>query len=260
MTDKPSGAPETRAPDFDDLKAALRLGLADLVAAPVIGAFFAGFYVLTGLLMSWITFFTGQTFWLVLAVFGFPLIGAFAALGLYETSRRRMLDEPLDLSEIVRVAWSERSGQMPWFAAMIIVVFLFWFFLGHMIFALFLGLAPMTNISSAPDVFLTPNGLMMLAFGTCVGAVFALLIFSMSVLGIPMLLDRDVDFITAMLRSIRAVREAPKVYLTWGFLIGFVTLAAMLPLFVGLFLTLPVFGHATWHLYKRVSEPQTGVV
>lgn len=257
MTEKPHGLPELRAPEMSDLKAALRRGGDDFIAAPLIGAFFSGFYVLTGLLMSWITYLSGQTFWLILAVFGFPLIGAFAALGLYETSRRRTAGEVLDLSAIANVAWSERSGQIPWFAAMIMVIFLFWFFLGHMIFALFLGLAPMTNISSSLDVFFTANGLLMLAFGTGVGAVFALLIFSMSVIGIPMLLDRDVDFMTAMLRSIRAVREAPSVYLLWGFLIGLITLLAMLPFFLGLFLALPVFGHATWHLYDLLKTPVT---
>ena len=137
----------------------------------------------------------------------------------------------------------------------IVVIFLFWFFLGHMIFALFLGLKPMTNISSSLDVFLTANGLVMLAFGTAVGAVFATLVYSMCVMGLPMILDRDVDFVSAMLGSIKAVRAAPGLYLIWGAVIGVITLLAMIPAFLGLFIAMPLFGHATWHLYKRVAEP-----
>ncbi len=218
--------------------------------------FFASFFVIAGLLMTGITYATGHTFWLILAVMGFPLVGALAALGFYEVSRRRSLGEPLALSQVMGVVWRARAGQLPWLAVIIIVVFLFWFFLGHMIFALFLGLSPMTNVSSSLDVFFTSEGLSMLAFGTAVGAVFAIVVFSISVLGMPMLLDRDVDFMSALLRSIVAVQEAPVVYLFWGMLIAAATLAAMVPLFLGLFLVMPVLGHATWHLYKAVTAPE----
>lgn len=253
MIERKSGAPETRPPKISDLRAALRSGFNDFMAEPLLGVVFAGFYVLAGLLISWITYLTGHTFWLVLAALGFPMVGAFAALGFYEISRRRAAAIPCDLSSITRTAWDEKNGQVPWFASIIIVIFLFWFFLGHMIFALFLGLTPMTNIFSSFDVLLSAKGLAMIAFGTCVGAVFSTLIYAMSVLGIPMLLDREVDFVSAMVKSIKSVLSAPIVYLAWGALIGAVTLVAMIPFFLGLFLVLPVFGHATWHLYRRVT-------
>lgn len=255
MTDRPHGAPDLRTPNLNDLSASLRAGLRDFAAAPMMGLFFAGVYVLGGVIMAAITYATGTTFWLILAVLGFPLIGAFAALGLYEISRRRQAGETLDFNQIARVVWDEKNGQLPWLAVMVVVLFLFWFFLGHMIFALFLGLSPMTNVSTSVDVYLTPDGLTMLLFGSAVGAAFASLTFAMSVLGMPMLLDRDVDFITALTRSIGAVAQAPVIYLGWGAFIAAVTLAAMLPAFLGLFLAMPILGHATWHLYKRVSSP-----
>ena len=254
MTDRPHGAPPTRPPALTDLTASLRDGLQDFLSAPLPGLFFASVYVLVGLVMAAITWATGTTYWLILAVLGFPLVGAFAALGLYEISRRRQEGIPLRLSEVVSVVWAEKNGQLPWLAVMVVVLFLFWFFLGHMIFALFLGLSPMTNVSTSFDVFLSVDGLTMLAFGTVVGAVFASLTFAMSVLGMPMLLDRDVDFMTALTRSIAAVAETPVTYLAWGAFIAVVTLVAMAPAFLGLFLVLPVLGHATWHLYKRVTS------
>ncbi len=253
MTDRPIGPPSIRRITFGDLTASLALGWGDFRAAPVLGLFFASFYALVGLIMTWITLQTGHTFWLILAVLGFPLIGAFAALGLYEISRRRAADEPLVFTEITSVVWNQKNGQLPWLAVIIVVTFLFWFFLGHMIFALFLGLAPMTNILTSFDVFFSPNGLMMLAFGTIVGAIFATLVFSISVLGLPMILDRHVDFVSALITSMSAVMKTPFIYLTWGLFIGTVTLLAIIPFFLGLFIVLPILGHATWHLYKRVS-------
>jgi uncharacterized membrane protein len=95
---------------------------------------------------------------------------------------------------------------------------------------------------------------MMLGFGSVVGALFATVIFSLSVLGIPMLYDRDIDFMTAIIRSMGAVRANPLIYLMWGFFLAVVTLVAMIPLFLGLFIAMPVLGHATWHLYKRVTS------
>ncbi len=102
----------------------------------------------------------------------------------------------------------------------------------------------------------TPEGLMFLAVGNVVGAILALVLFSLTVVSFPLLLDRDVDFITAMITSVRAVILNPVPMLAWGFIVAVDLIFSAVPSFLGLIITLPVIGHATWHLYRRVVVPE----
>jgi uncharacterized membrane protein len=256
MQTRPFGAPEMGQVRLEMLAEALRRGWADMRRAPGYGVLFAGVYVVVGLAMAAVTWATGKSYWLVFAAVGFPLVGPFAAVGLYEVSHRLSEGRPLVMGEILSVIAHQRRRQLPSICAIIIMVFLFWFFLAHMIFALFMGLSTMTNVSSSLDIYLTREGLSMLAVGSVVGAGFALLLYALTVIALPLLLDREVDFVTAMLTSLRVVTDNPVPMLAWAVLVAGLTFLALVPAFLGLFIVLPLLGHATWHLYRLVCEPE----
>jgi uncharacterized membrane protein len=248
------GAPRLGRIEASMFGTALRRGWADMKSAPLLALIFAGFYVLCGWALALITYATGTTFWLVLAVTAFPLLGPFAAVGFYDISRKRQTGEPIIMSEVMSVIFSQRSRQLPWVSAVMVVILLFWFFLGHMIFALFLGHMPMTNVSTSNEIYATTQGISMLAFGTAVGGAFAFVLYGISVFSLPMLLDREVDFVTAMITSFQAVLANLVPMLLWAALIVALTAVAFVPWFLGLFVVLPLLGHATWHLYALARE------
>jgi uncharacterized membrane protein len=246
------GAPKLTPPTPSLLGAALVAGWDDFRAAPTFGLIAAGLSLAAGWGMSLLTMWAGHTFWLVLGVFGFPLVAPFAALGTYEVSRLRGMGEIPTVLRVAQVLWAERGRQLPPLCALMMFMLLFWFFLGHMIFALFLGLKPMTNIMSSLDVFLSANGLMMLGLGSAVGGAFALLLYAICVIGLPMLLDREVDYVTALITSVGIVVSSPVVMLGWAALIAATLILAMVPAFLGLLIVLPWLGHASWHVYAMM--------
>ena len=258
MQDKPHGVPAMGRADFHMLGAALRRGWRDMIRAPGYAAVFAGVYVAIGWLMILVTWATGHSYWLIFAAVGFPLVGPFAAVGLYEVSHRLEQGMPLVPGEVFGVIAHQRRRQLPSICAVIVIMFLFWFFLAHLIFALFLGVSTMTNVSSSFDIYLTREGLSMLAFGTAVGAAFAALLYMVTVVSLPLLLDREVDFVTAMITSFRTVTESPAPMLGWGAVVAGLTFLAMIPAFLGLFVVLPLLGHATWHLYRQLVAAGSG--
>ncbi len=232
-----------------ELFISLSAGWLDFKRAPLFGLFFSGVYVVAGFAL--VTLGADTTAWTLMVSLGFPLVAPFAAVGLYEVSRRLEDDEPLNWGEILGVVAAERRRQIPWAGAIIVIYFLFWSFLAHMIFALFMGLSVMTNATTSYEIYLTANGLTMIAVEIVVGAVFAFILFGLTVVSLPLLLEKEVDFISAMLLSFRMVQKNLFVMLVWAFIIAVLVFLGMLPYFLGLFVVLPVLGHATWHLYRR---------
>lgn len=260
MTDtlpEASPVPEIGKLTLREIGASLHAGLFDFRRAPQFGVFFSAFYVAVGALLLEID--AGTFVWTLALSLGFPLVAPFAAVGLYEVSRRIEAEEPLVWSEVLGVVAAERHRQLPWMGAILLIIFLFWSFFAHMLFAMFMGFSTLTNISTSYDAFLTPNGLTMIALEVAVGAAVAFLTFSLTVVSLPLLVDKELDFVTAMLVSFRTVGANLGVMLAWAATIAALLFLGMLPLFLGLFVVLPVLGHATWHLYRRaLYHPMTG--
>lgn len=240
---------------YGDLGAVLKEGWQDFRRAPAFGLFFASFFVIGGWLIFLQLDYVERSLWIIPTAFGFPLLAPFLAVGLYCVSRRLETGMPLVWSEIVGLVFREKDRQMPSMAVVIIMIFLFWIFIAHMIFALFLGLAPMTNILTEwQTTIFSPDGIKMLAVGSLVGAVLGLILYALTVISLPLLLDREIDFITAMITSWHLVVSNPGPMLVWAVLIALLVVLALIPGFLGLFVVMPVLGHASWHLYRRAVK------
>ena len=252
MTPAARRQPEIREMTFDDLGAALRAGLADFRRAPLYGLFFGGAFAAGGLLaVALLAMF--EQLWLIIPIgIGFPLIGPFAAAGLYEISRRLGAGEKLGWGEVLIFVFRQREGQMAWMAFVVLFVFWIWLYQIRILIALFLGFkSPSTLDGFWHAVTTTQEGMMFLVVGTLVGALLSLVLFSISVIAMPLLIDTQRDFVTAMITSVRTVARNPLVMLTWGVLVSGLAIASLVPLFLGLLVVFPVLGHATWHLYKK---------
>lgn len=250
-----SKVPEVRTMEMADIPHALKAGWRDFRRKPMMGLFFAHIYVVGGWLIYLFLFVTEQEWWALPLTVGFPLIAPFLAVGLYEVSHRLEMGETdIRRNDILGVVWRQRLRQLPLMSWVIIVYFLFWSFFAHMLFALFMGPSVLMNVSSSYAYLLQPEGLLMLLTGTAFGAVFAFILFCLTVISLPLLLDKELDFVTAMLTSIAVVKRNPRVMIAWGAVIAALTFVAMLPALLGLFIALPVLGHASWHIYRRALE------
>lgn len=250
----PDGPP-LRAATLADIRAALSEGVADFRRAPLFGLFFGGFFAVGGILLTaflavW------DTPWAALPLMiAFPLIGPFAAVGLYEVSRRLSSGEPLSWRAVLSVVWRQKDRQLAWMAFVTLFIFWVWAYQVRLLLALFLGSAAFSSLEGfATAVLTTENGLAFLLVGAAVGAVLALVLFSATVIAMPLLVDRDLDIVTAVASSVAAVRRSPGPMLFWGVVVTLLSLAAMVPFFVGLVFVFPILGHATWRLYGRVVD------
>ncbi len=246
--------PDVQGVSPSDIPVVLAAGWRDFMRAPAYGLFFSTFYVLGGIVLYLVFAAAGQEWWLMPVIVGFPILAPFAAVGLYEVSRRIERGAPLVWSEVIGVVFAQKDRQVPSMAMVVLLMFMFWVFVAHTIFALFMGLSALTNVTTSPAVIFQGNGPIMLLVGSVVGAGFAAVLFSITVAGLPLLLEREVDFVSAMILSVKAVLANPVPMALWGITIAMMLFVAMIPMFLGLFIALPVLGHATWHMYRKLLQ------
>lgn len=253
----PTGAeaPAIRRIGMADLTAALRKGAGDVGATRADVFFIALIYPLAGVLIAAAMFQTRLTPLVFPLVAGFALLGPLAAVGLYEVSRRRELGEPVSASTPLAVLRSPALGDVMRLGALMVAIFFAWLVAAWAIYAATLGPEPPATVGAfANEVLTTPAGWAMIAIGIGVGALFAAAVLMISVISFPLLIDRAVPMSTAVQTSIAAVRANPGTMFAWGVIVAGLLVLGSLPALMGLVFVMPLLGHATWHLYRRVTE------
>jgi uncharacterized membrane protein len=244
-----------------DVVEALVLGLRDFQRVPTHGLVLGALCAAIGMSFFWMLFAAGVPYFAYPLAAGFAIVCPFLAAGLYEVSRRLERGE-----EVGSIAANWRAaagrGEVRWMGFVTLFVLIIWMYQVRLLMAIFLGYTAMDpTLNDVIRVLLTTNeGLTFLAVGNVVGAILATILFSITVISFPLILDRDVDVVTAIVTSVRAVSLNPVPMLLWAAIIVALLVVATLPLFAGLLVALPVLGHATWHLYRRLVEPDPTAV
>ncbi len=239
-----------------DLKEALAKGFDDFWAMPSHLVFLGLIYPVVGVCLAALTFSNNALPLLYPLASGFALIGPFAGIGLYEISRRRELGLPVSWQDAFNVLKSPSIPSIVALGALLLVVFLTWLTTARLLYQSIFGYAVPTSFAELVNqVLTTSEGMRLIVLGNILGFVFAVAVLSISVISFPLLLDRDVGVAVAVYTSIKAVVMNPITMALWGLIVAAALLIGSIPLFVGLAIVMPVLGHATWHLYRRVVEP-----
>lgn len=245
--------PVVREIGAEDLKAALRAGFDDFLAMPTHVIFVSLIYPLVGVFLGLFAFGNNVIPMLFPLASGFALIGPFAAVGLYELSRRRALG--LETGWNRAFTWLDRRAArtLAGIGFLLAAVFLSWLVAAQGVYWTVYGrYTPETPLAFLHEVLTTPRGWALIALGNLVGFAFSVIVLAVSIVSVPMLVERRVDTLTAIETSVAAFRRNPRTLLVWGLVVAAMLVVGSLPLFIGLAVVMPILGHATWHLYKRI--------
>jgi uncharacterized membrane protein len=246
-------APAVRRIQASELKDVIRKGFADFGAYRTDVIALCVIYPVVGLLLARAVYGHDMLPLLFPLASGFALIGPFAALGLYEMSRERERGTQVTWANAFAVLKAPGIGPILLLGLGLVLLFLVWLAVAWFLYALTLGPTPPASIGAfVRDLFTTDAGWTLIVAGCGVGFLFALFAMSISVVSFPLLLDKDVGLDTAVRTSIRAVRMNPGPMAAWGLIVAGGLVLGSIPLFVGLIVVMPVLGHATWHLYRKL--------
>jgi uncharacterized membrane protein len=248
-----AAAPQIRTIGLSDLHDALRLGWEDFKAVPSHAIILCLIYPVLGLALARMVHGYSVLPLLFPLAAGFALLGPFAALGLYELSRRRELGESATAWDAVDVVRSPSFGAMLGLGTLLFALFVTWVATAQAIYLAAFGYEGVTGISDfARRVLTTPQGWWLIIVGCGVGFLFALVALCISVISFPLMLDRHAGAAEAMVTSLRAMARNPVPMAAWGLIVAALLVVGSLPFFLGLAVVIPLLGHATWHLYRKV--------
>jgi len=243
---------QIRTIEIADLIECIEQGVKDFARAPQYGLFFGGVYALGGVVMVWLALEYGYFYLAYPLVMGFALLAPFGAAGTYEVSRRLENDEPLSWSLVLGAVWARAGKELGWLALVSLFTFIIWLDLAVFLFLMFYGLHVPTLAQLFTGVFTTAYGIAFLIAGNGLGALIALIVFSFTAVSPPLIVDRDVDFVTAMTTSVKTVIANPRPMLAWAVVIGADLAVSFATAFVALLVVFPVLGHTTWRLYRKL--------
>jgi uncharacterized membrane protein len=247
-----SAYPAIRRIRLADLSEVLAKGYSDFLAVPTHSIFLIIIYPIAGLILLRLTFGYDMLPVIFPLVAGFALLGPLAAIGIYELSRRR--EQSLGSSPAATTAFDpQRLWSVASLGVLLMIVFVAWLGAAMLIYRHIFGTwIPASITEFAGKLFSTPAGWDLILAGCGIGFLFALTAFAISVVSFPMLLDRPASVGAAILTSIRAVAANPVPMAAWGFIVAFALVIGSLPVLIGLAVVLPVLGHSTWHLYRKL--------
>ncbi len=251
--DRAASPPTVRRITSADVGDALARGVRDFGACRTDVMMLCLLYPIAGLAISRMAFDYGMLALVFPLIAGFALIAPLFGLGLYEISRRREHGLETHWTDAFAVARSPNLGSIIVMGLLLLAIFCLWLFAANLLHTVTLGPdAPVSAVAFVRDALTTPQGLTMTVAGIGVGFLFALLVLVIGVVSLPMLLDRNVGVGTAIATSVRAVRMNPGPMAMWGLIVATSLAIGALPLLIGLAIVLPVLGHATWHLYRKL--------
>jgi uncharacterized membrane protein len=254
--DASQALPVVRKIGIADLKDALTQGIDDFRAMPTHAIFLSIIYPLGAIVVAQLTLNDLFHLFFPLAA-GFALIGPVAALGLYELSRQRELGTGSSWTHAFGVLRSRSIVGIATLGVLLVVIFFLWVAFCQALYVATFGTAAPASIPNfLRQVFTTREGWTLIVVGNGVGFLFALFVLLISVVSFPLLLDRNVGAGVAMLTSVRVILANPATMALWGLMIAAFLVIGSLPLFIGLAVVMPVLGHSTWHLYRKVVEPE----
>jgi uncharacterized membrane protein len=248
--------PRVRSITPADLLDALRKGIDDFVALPSHAVFLGLIYPVAGIIIGTATFGYNLVPLLYPFAAGFALIGPVAAIGIYQLSRRREQGLDTTWTHAFDLLEAESFRGIVALGLLLLVLFGIWIGVAQSIYVSYFGYAPPQSLTTfLSQVFETEAGHRMIVIGNLVGFLFALVAFAVSVISFPLLMDREITATAAALTSLKAIVHNPLTMALWGLIVAIALLIGSLPFFVGLAVVVPVLGHATWHLYRKVIEP-----
>jgi uncharacterized membrane protein len=254
----PAAAPVIRTIRLSDLGDALRLGWEDFKAVPSHAIILCVIYPVLGLVLARLALGYSVLPLLFPLAAGFALLGPFAALGLYELSYRRERGEEASAWHATEVLRSPSFGAMLGLGTLLLALFVIWVATAQAIYVATFGYEAAAGIPDfARRVLTTRQGWWLIVVGCGVGFLFAVVALCISVVSFPLMLDRHASAADAMVTSLRAVARNPVPMAAWGLIVAVLLVAGSLPFFLGLAIVIPLLGHATWHLYRKVIEPVT---